>query len=263
MAGREPFDFNTLSSGYAAVLDIVVDLIIRMEKQLDRSFDFSISGIVLIDEIETHLHLELQKNVIKLLTTVFPNIQFIVSSHSPFILNSLDNVVIYDLEKKVFVEHGLADVPYSGIVEGYFKADELSDELRNKFEEYKQIVNKPDWNNLFWSCGHCNSVKNQRKYDEHVIDCCALDPEVKIYFRLCDGNTNVQAVDPEDEDAKMTAELVTEVFNKTNSGMRVYKSNMRFDELNREMNKLYTILEELSKNEKLMYFLLRKHCGCF
>lgn len=144
MDGREPFDFNTLLSGYAAVLDIVVDLIIRMEKQLNRSFDFNISGIVLIDEIETHLHLELQKNVMKLLTTVFPNIQFIVSSHSPFILNSLDNVVIYDLEKKVFVGHGLVDVPYSGIVEGYFKADELSDELRTKFEEYKQIAYKPE-----------------------------------------------------------------------------------------------------------------------
>lgn len=119
----------------------------------------------------------------------------------------------------------------------------------------KNIDLKFDWNNLFWSCGHCNSVKNQRKYDEHVIDCCALDPEVKIYFRLCDGNTNVQAVDPEDEDAKMTAELVTEVFNKTNSGMRVYKSNMRFDELNSEMNKLYTILEELSKNERSGFLL--------
>lgn len=61
MDGRESFDFNTLSSGYAAVLDIVVDLIIRMEKQSNRSFDFSIHGIVLVDEIETHLHLELQK----------------------------------------------------------------------------------------------------------------------------------------------------------------------------------------------------------
>lgn len=146
MDGREPFDFNTLSSGYAAVLDIVVDLIIRMEKQLNRSFDFSISGVVLIDEIETHLHLELQKNIMKLLTTVFPNIQFIVSSHSPFILNSLDNVVIYDLEKKVLVDGGLADVPYSGIVEGYFKADELSDELRRKFDEYKLIANKSKLN---------------------------------------------------------------------------------------------------------------------
>ena len=144
MDGREPFDFNTLSSGYAAILDIVVDLIIRMEKQLNRSFDFTIPGIVLIDEIETHLHLELQKNIMKLLTTVFPNIQFVVSSHSPFILNSLDNVIIYDLENKMLVENGLSDVPYSGIVESYFKADELSDELRDKFEAYKALANKPN-----------------------------------------------------------------------------------------------------------------------
>ena len=147
MNDREPFDFNTLSSGYAAVLDVVVALMIRMEKQLNRSFEFNISGIVLIDEVETHLHLELQKNVMKLLTTVFPNIQFIVSSHSPFILNSLDNVIIYDLENKMLVEHGLSDVPYSGIVEGYFGADELSDELRDKFETYKKLVNKLELDN--------------------------------------------------------------------------------------------------------------------
>ena len=144
MDEREPFDFNTLSSGYAAILDIVVDLIIRMEKQLNRSFDFAIPGIVLIDEIETHLHLDLQKKIMELLTTVFPNIQFVVSSHSPFILNSLDNVIIYDLENKMLVENGLSDVPYSGIVEGYFKADELSDELRDKFETYKELANKPN-----------------------------------------------------------------------------------------------------------------------
>lgn len=132
-----------LSSGYAAILDIVVDLILRMERQLNRSFDFAISGIVLIDEIETHLHLELQKNIMKLLTTVFPNIQFIVSSHSPFILNSLDDVVIYDLEKHLLVEQGLSDVPYSGIVEGYFNADELSKELKEKFEKYKVLATKP------------------------------------------------------------------------------------------------------------------------
>lgn len=144
MDGREPFDFNTLSSGYAAILDIVVDLILRMEKHLNRSFDFNIPGVVLIDEIETHLHLELQRNIMSLLTTIFPNIQFIVSSHSPFVLNSLENVVIYDLEKNVLVENGLADVPYSGIVEGYFNTDELSNELRAKFEEYKSLADKPE-----------------------------------------------------------------------------------------------------------------------
>lgn len=112
MDGREPFDFNTLSSGYAAILDIVVDLIIRMEKQLNRTFDFNIPGVVFIDEIETHLHLELQKNIMNLLTTIFPNVQFIVSSHSPFVLNSLDNVVIYDLEKKVLVENQKEYIEY-------------------------------------------------------------------------------------------------------------------------------------------------------
>ena len=121
--GREPFDFNTLSSGYAAILDVVVDLMIRMEKQQNHVFDFSIPGIVLIDEIETHLHLELQKNILHLLTVIFPNIQFIVSTHSPFILNSLENVAIYDLETKILVENGLSDIPYSGIVEGYFNTE--------------------------------------------------------------------------------------------------------------------------------------------
>lgn len=111
MNDRDSFDFNTLSSGYAAVLDIVVDLIIRMESQSDRKFDFSVAGIVLIDEIETHLHLELQRKILDLLTSIFPNIQFILSTHSPFIINSVDNAVIYDLEKNLLVENGLSDVP--------------------------------------------------------------------------------------------------------------------------------------------------------
>lgn len=110
--GREPFDFNTLSSGYQAVLDIVLDILMRMQNQIRHSFDFNLSGIVLIDEIETHLHLELQKNIMPFLTTIFPNIQFIVTTHSPFILNSIQNVVIYDLEKNLLVENGLDNVPY-------------------------------------------------------------------------------------------------------------------------------------------------------
>lgn len=140
--GKEPFDFNTLSNGYQAVLDIILDIIMRMQNQTQRSFDFNLPGIVLIDEIETHLHLELQKNIMSFLTTIFPNIQFIVTSHSPFILNSIRNVVIYDLEKNLLVENGLDNVPYDGIVEGYFGADKLSDALKQKFEKYKTLVKK-------------------------------------------------------------------------------------------------------------------------
>ena len=80
--GREAFDFNTLSSGYAAILDIVVDIMLRMEKYTNKKFQYDMAGIILIDEIETHLHLKLQRKILDWLTTIFPNIQFIVSTHS-------------------------------------------------------------------------------------------------------------------------------------------------------------------------------------
>lgn len=141
---KELFDFNTLSGGYAALLDIVLDMMMRMEKKTKRSFDFDVPGIVLVDEIETHLHIELQKTVLGLLTTLFPNIQFIVSTHSPFILNSISDAVIYDLEKNILVENGLADIPYGGIVEGYFQSSEMSKILEEKLARYKLLVGKTD-----------------------------------------------------------------------------------------------------------------------
>ena len=141
---REPFDFNTMSSGYAAIFEIINDLIIRMEAKSGLRTEFDMEGIVLVDEIETHLHLELQKKILPVLTTLFPNIQFIITTHSPFILSSLDNSVIYDLQNRTLVENGLENLPYEGIVEGYFKADTLSEELREKFERYKDLVSKDE-----------------------------------------------------------------------------------------------------------------------
>lgn len=141
---REPFDFNTMSSGYAAVFDIINDLIIRMEAQSGLRTEFDMEGIVLVDEIETHLHLELQKEILPILIKLFPNIQFVITTHSPFILSSIDNAVIYDLENKTLVENGLNNLPYEGIVEGYFKADTLSEELREKFERYKNLILKDE-----------------------------------------------------------------------------------------------------------------------
>ena len=139
-SNREPFDFNTMSSGYSAVFDIINDLMMRME----RTKDYSTEGVVLIDEIETHLHLQLQKEILPFLTELFSNIQFIVTSHSPFILNSIQNAVIYDLETQKLVADGLSNYPYDGIVEGYFQADILSDSLREKLKRYAALVKKPN-----------------------------------------------------------------------------------------------------------------------
>ena len=100
--GHQPFDFNQMSSGYSAVFAIINDLLIRMEPQ--RRYD--LEGVVLIDEIDAHLHLELQKKILPILTTLFPRLQFIVTTHSPFILSSLENSVVFDLENPTLIENG-------------------------------------------------------------------------------------------------------------------------------------------------------------
>lgn len=134
--GHNPFDFNTMSSGYSAILEIVVDLMMRMEnKQV-----YNVQGVVLIDEIETHLHLELQKNIMPFLKATFPNIQFIVTTHSPFIVTSDPNAVVYDLENKNRIEN-MNNYSYEGAVEGYFGIDKLSQTLRADFNRYKELVN--------------------------------------------------------------------------------------------------------------------------
>jgi predicted ATP-binding protein involved in virulence len=117
---------------YADVLTYCVMCVMEAQSKTRDSFDME--EIVLIDEIETHLHLELQKNILPILTKLFPNLQFIITSHSPFVLSSLDHAVIYDLEKNILVEKGMQNLPYEGIVEGYFGADRLSGELRAKYD---------------------------------------------------------------------------------------------------------------------------------
>ena len=94
----------------------------------------------------------MQKNIMSLLTTVFPNIQFIVTTHSPFILNSLNDTVIYDLENHVLVENGLANVPYQGIVEGYFNVEGMSKMMTDKFNSYKSIVQKEELTDTDFDC---------------------------------------------------------------------------------------------------------------
>ena len=135
---REKFNLNALSDGYSAILNIITELIVRMEKKSSRTFE--LQGIVLIDEIETHLHIELQKLILPFLIKVFPKIQFIVTTHSPFVLNSISNSVIFDLENKILVSD-LSGFSIDGIVEGYFESDKYSIELKKLVNEYETLSN--------------------------------------------------------------------------------------------------------------------------
>lgn len=140
--GRE-FGFNELSDGYSAIIDIVADLILKMQNPDSLTRFYEKEGIVLIDEIETHLHLELQRLILPMLTRVFPNIQFIVTTHSPFVLSSIENAVAFDLEKKERLED-LTEYSYEALAEGYFKVKTESNFLQTKLERYKELAKKSD-----------------------------------------------------------------------------------------------------------------------
>lgn len=140
--GRNAFGFDQLSDGYSAAIQIVADLILRMEQNWLKKgtlSSYDVEGIVMIDELETHLHIGLQKTILPFLTSFFPKIQFIVSTHSPYILNSVENCVIYDLEKKIRMED-MSCYSAEGIVEGYFELDSYSETLMKKVKRYQELV---------------------------------------------------------------------------------------------------------------------------
>ena len=136
MGNGQNFDLSTLSSGYSAIIKIIGDLIIRMEAVGHRSF--KVPGLVIIDEVDVHLHVSLQKKVMPLLTGVFPNIQFIVSTHSPFVITSLPNAVVYDLEmRKHMID--LSAYSYEGIIENYFELDLYSSLIKKNIARYEEL----------------------------------------------------------------------------------------------------------------------------
>ena len=135
------FKFTQLSAGYAAALDIVADMILRMQKpgSLVRAYDKP--GIVLIDEPETHLHLALQRQIMPILTKLFPNVQFIVATHSPFILSSLPNAIAYDLEHREELTD-LTEYSYGALAEGYFGVEMASGDLTARISRLETLVAK-------------------------------------------------------------------------------------------------------------------------
>ncbi|MBP6825228.1 MAG: AAA family ATPase [Saprospiraceae bacterium] len=95
----EELKLSQLSSGERALLLLVADIARRaavLNPQLPDPLQSE--GIVLIDEIELHLHPKWQREVIPALLATFPNIQFLITTHSPQVLSRVDKEDIFLLE---------------------------------------------------------------------------------------------------------------------------------------------------------------------
>lgn len=95
------FRYMQLGYGYQSMLSWVVDLCKRMfERYPESDNPLNESAVVLIDEIDLHLHPMWQRDIISFLSNAFPNVQFIATTHSPLVIQSMNDVNLYVLHRE-------------------------------------------------------------------------------------------------------------------------------------------------------------------
>ncbi|MEB3283531.1 MAG: AAA family ATPase [Lyngbya sp.] len=141
---------DRLSDGEKSLLAMAGDLARRLAiSQPSRALPLEGSAVVLIDEIEQHLHPSWQRRILSLLTETFPNCQFIVTTHSPQIVSQVQPESIYILEK--MGEDIIAKHPESSfgrdsnrILEDLMGVPERPLEIKEKLLELFRVINDGD-----------------------------------------------------------------------------------------------------------------------
>ncbi len=96
---------DALSDGSRAIISMVTDIayrMVRLNPQLGRQAAELTPGMVLIDEVDMHLYPAWQQTIVGALTTIFPQVQFIITTHSPQVLSTVPatSIRILDWDKE-------------------------------------------------------------------------------------------------------------------------------------------------------------------
>ena len=162
---NNPQPFSNLSAGQKMMVALVADLAIKIvtqnaaflpkeiytENQALPQILQQTSGLVLIDEIDVHLHPKWQRQVVDDLKTTFPSIQFVCSTHSPFIIQAIEQgelrILDLGLEDTQFLEYAnqsiediAEDIQSVEVPQQSLKARELA----RATEEYFDLLQNPD-----------------------------------------------------------------------------------------------------------------------
>lgn len=143
--GREEMAMSRLSAGYQSLLWMIMDLAYRVCLLNPELYEHSqIKGIVLIDEIDMHLHPKWQWNIMKALSTIFKNVQFIIATHSPIVISSAKEANLILLDEKHSVVYLPECYGYAVEDENFEKAERvllhLRDILGEDNSEFKRMV---------------------------------------------------------------------------------------------------------------------------
>lgn len=143
---------DQLSDGIQNVFGMVADIAYRcylLNSHLRKNAIKETEGVVLIDEVDMHLHPEWQQVILRDLQKAFPNLQFIVTTHSPQVLTTVpaECIRIIDEQQIYFAEAGTKGAESSRILERIFNVESRppQDENTKMLAEYRQLVYGDKW----------------------------------------------------------------------------------------------------------------------
>lgn len=146
---KSPDTLNELSDGYKSVIAVTTDI---MKTLVNANTNMEAAeGIVILDEIGTHLHPRWKMEVVKRFRNVFPRLQFIVTTHDPLCLRSLKKgeVIVFSKDRKQKI-HINADLPDPGALNAeqllsseFFGLNSTKDpEIEEAFNKYYYLLSR-------------------------------------------------------------------------------------------------------------------------
>jgi uncharacterized protein (TIGR02646 family) len=147
--GSGPVSLERLSSGYRASLALAIDLMRAMPNLHDKR---EATGIVMIDEIDAHLHPRWKMDIVRRLRTAFPGIQFIATTHEPLCLRGLRDGEVAVMRRNSDAISVLEDLPSPEglrvdqlLISPFFGLDSTVDPaLDDLLKRYYRLLATPD-----------------------------------------------------------------------------------------------------------------------
>lgn len=145
--GGQSFDLSQLSDGERSFLALICDLGRRLALANPKlSNPLHGAGVALIDELELHLHPKWQREVRDKLLATFPNVQFVATTHSPFIIQSMKPGELINLDPDEFAEYSdksIEDISENVMGVELPQKSQRYQEMMKAAEEYFTLVRQP------------------------------------------------------------------------------------------------------------------------
>ena len=141
---NQQLSFQNLSSGERELIALIGDIARRLSYVYGGNSNEG-KGVVLIDEIEQHLHPAWQRTIIPNLRRTFPNIQFILTTHSPQVLSNVpgENVFVLEDFKLVKTPHTFGRDSNS-ILWDLFGVESRPEDAKKDFKKLYRLIDDPD-----------------------------------------------------------------------------------------------------------------------